>query len=221
MAIKSPPLTPLLASTPAQSIGPRPSLPSFEVKSPLPAALRDADGLPPPTPILDTPRRQAESPHSYDSTKKPPAPPSSARPLRVLRRRSGLDFRMMWRPGSSRTWATRRRMRRGRRSRPVCLSADVDSVLSRWRGRLLPSPPASAPPGSPKSPPTQTTTATLSRLVPHLSNEKKLAKAARVLTEVLKQAPLAITGRTAADRARCQALKTADSGALRDAIALS
>ena len=108
-------------------------------------------------------------------------------------------------------------MRRGRR--PAGLSsADVDSVLSP-AGPLLPAARVRAA-RSPKSP-TQTTTATLSRLVPHLSNEKKLAKAARVLTEVLKQAPLTITGRTAADRARCQALKTADSGALRDAIALS
>ena len=222
VAIKSPPLTPLLASTPAQSIGPRPSLPSFEVKSPLPPALRDADGLPPPTPILDTPRRSAaESPHSYDSTKKPPR---SA--LKRKTSETGSAQKRARFSDSVETWeledlgyasphAARPSITAG------LTSADVDSVLSRWRGRLLPSPPASQPPGSPKSPPTQTTTATLSRLVPHLSNEKKLAKAARVLTEVLKQAPLTITGRTAADRARCQALRSADSGALRDAIALS
>ena len=217
--VKSPPLTPLLAPPPARSIGPRPSLPDFPAQSPLPEALQRAEDFMPPTPILDTPRGK-ESPHAYDSTKK--APRSALKRPSLNSTGSAKRVRLS---DSVETWELDDLGYASPHAQTTNVvaglnAADCEAVLQRWRGRLLPSPPASAPPGSPASP-QRTTSTTLQRLLPHLSNEKKLVKAARVLTEVLKRAPLEVTGRTAADRARCQALRSADSGALRDALALS
>ena len=211
------------------------------MKSPLPArgallaTLTFMGGLHPLAYFRYAPTFQAEAPHSYDSTKKPPrsalkskTSESTSAQKRRARFSDDVEKRELEDLGYASPHASRPAITAGFEGH----GADVDSVLGRAGGtqrRLLPL--AARVRADPSM--------HVRRALRHKRRRRRyldwylicrmksheLAKAARVLTEVLKRcttrgAHHGPDGRSTA-RGLCQALKTADRprGALRDAIA--